>query len=254
MKTKIIIAISLILLSFMSFFVKSKDMHKMNEKKILTVGLSAEYPPFEFFQQGKIIGFDVDLIEALGQELNQKVQIKEMPFHSLIPALATGKIDMVASSMTVTSEREKNVDFSSQYYKATLGIIYLKDKKKPELNNLTHKKLGVQLGSIMEGWAKEQSKIHPDLQIIALESNPILIEKLKLHQIDYIIIEMQQAIKFCKANPSLSFQKIESDHQGYAIAFAKDSPNQTLINGALHKLEQKGVIQKLTEKWFGEQP
>lgn len=221
------------------------------DKAPLVVGLSAEYPPFEFQQKGEIVGFDVDLAHAIGQRLNRPIQIKEMAFHSLIPSLQTGKIDMAISGITVTPERQKNIDFSEVYYHNSLAFIYLKNSPPPDLTQLSHKKFGVQLGSSMEKWLKQQSADFEQVQIFALDTNPALIEKLKLGQIDYLVIETLQAIEFSKINAKLAYQTIGTIDDGYAIALAKHSPLLTSINQALQQLNQQGVLAQLKQKWIG---
>lgn len=220
----------------------------MDKKSILIVGLSAEYPPFEFQQQGKIIGFDIDLIQAVGQKLDKEIQIQDMSFHSLIASLHTGKIDVAISGMTITPERLKNVDFTQVYYQPSLAIVYLKNQ--PLVSNIfSHKKIGVQLGTTMEKWIKQQTKEQQNVEIISLDTNPPLIEKLKLKQIDYIVIETLQAVEFCKLNPSLAFQTVGTSDEGYGIALAKNSALKSEIDAALTALQADGTLEHIQEKW-----
>jgi polar amino acid transport system substrate-binding protein len=82
----------------------------------LIVGMELSYPPFETFdEQGKPSGVSVDLASALGKYLHRDIKIENIPFVGLIPSLKTGKIDLILSSMTVTAEREKSIDFSDPY-------------------------------------------------------------------------------------------------------------------------------------------
>lgn len=223
---------------------------KLDKKTTLIVGLSAEYPPFEFQQQGKIVGFDIDLIQAIGKKLNKEILIQEMSFHSLIASLHAGKIDIAISSMTITPERLKNVDFSQVYYKPSLAIIYLKNTPTVQPNiTFSNKKVGVQLGSTMEKWIKQHAKDQQNVEIISLDTNPPLIEKLKLKQIDYVVIETLQAVTFCKLNPALTFQIVGASDEGYGIALAKNSTLKSDINTALAALEAEGTLAQIQEKW-----
>lgn len=216
-----------------------------SDKQRWVVGVSAEYPPFEFHSKGEIIGFDIDLIQAIGKELNVEIHIKDMSFANLIPALQTGKIDLAISGFNITPERQKNIDFSKQYYDNSLSLVYLKENATPHLNN---KKLGVQLGTTMEKWAKKIAKTQK-VEIISLDLNPTLIEKLKQRHIDYLVIETVQAIEYCKHNPQLTYYKVGTVEEGYGIALPKNSPYLTKINQALETLEKNGTLKKLEEKW-----
>lgn len=238
----------LIIIILIFIFGCSAPDQNMDKKSILVVGLSAEYPPFEFQQQGKIIGFDIDLIKAIGQKLDKEIQIQDMSFHSLIASLHTGKIDIAISGMTITPERSKNVDFTQVYYHPSLAIVYLKNHPL-DSNTFSNKKIGVQLGTTMEKWIKQQTKEQQHVEIISLDTNPPLIEKLKLQQIDYIVIETLQAVEFCKLNPSLAFQTIGQSDEGYGIALAKNSALKPEIDAALAALQADGTLEHIQEKW-----
>ena len=89
---------------------------KTSNKKVLTMATSADFAPFESREpSGKIIGFDIDLANAIADELGYKLEIKDMKFDGLIGALQAKRIDMVISGMSATEKRKKNVDFSTVY-------------------------------------------------------------------------------------------------------------------------------------------
>src|ERR1043166_6068050 len=97
-------------------------------KDRLLIGMELNYPPFETVDpQGKPVGVSVDLAKALGQHLHQEVQIENIPFDGLIPALKTGKIDLIISSMTETPLRAQSIDFSEPYLRT--GLCLLVNKK-----------------------------------------------------------------------------------------------------------------------------
>lgn len=95
------------------------------ERKTLIVGMDAAYPPFGFqnSKAGTYVGFDVDVIRAIGKAEGFAVDIRNMAFDGLIPALKTGNIDIAINDITVTPERQKSVDFSDRYYIAGLGVV-----------------------------------------------------------------------------------------------------------------------------------
>lgn len=108
-------------------------------KQVLKVGTSADYAPFEYVDAAKgeeIIGFDIDLIKLVGEKIGVDMQVQDMDFNSLVPALQAGKIDVVISGMTPNPDREKVVDFSDQYNETEQVIIVKKDsgiKKEADL-------------------------------------------------------------------------------------------------------------------------
>ena len=78
----------------------------------LTVGTNAEFPPYEYYEEGKITGIDMDIMQAVCDKLGMELKIEDMAFDSVIPAVSTGKVDIGASGFTVTEERKKNVNFT----------------------------------------------------------------------------------------------------------------------------------------------
>jgi polar amino acid transport system substrate-binding protein len=92
--------------------------------KALVVGMELNYPPFEMVDpRGQPTGISVDLAEALGHYLHRNLQIENIPFDGLIPALKTGKIDLIISSMTATPERAQSIDFSEPYVRTGLCLL-----------------------------------------------------------------------------------------------------------------------------------
>jgi polar amino acid transport system substrate-binding protein len=92
--------------------------------KPLLVGMELNYPPFEMVDsRGQPAGISVELAEALGQFLHRRVQIENIPFDGLIPALKTGKIELIISSMTATPERAQSIAFSDPYLRTGLCLL-----------------------------------------------------------------------------------------------------------------------------------
>jgi polar amino acid transport system substrate-binding protein len=124
-----------------------------NENKII-IGTSADFPPFEYIAtNGTIIGFDVDLIKRVLTDQGYTVEVQDIGFDSLIPALQTGKIDLIAAAMTITDERKLEVDFSNPYYDANQAVLVKvgSDVNITSIQDLSHYIVGAQTGTT--GWA-----------------------------------------------------------------------------------------------------
>ncbi|MGB9826919.1 MAG: basic amino acid ABC transporter substrate-binding protein [Thermosphaera sp.] len=123
-------------------------------KKVLRVGTSPDFPPFEYINEttNEIVGIDIDLIKLVAQKIGYEVEIVSIDFDGLIPALQAGQIDVIASGMTITEERSKVVDFSIPYWEANQAILVVKDSQfKPGgLGDLNGKTVGVQTGTTAE--------------------------------------------------------------------------------------------------------
>lgn len=225
------------------------------EKKVLIMGTSADYPPFEYVDTAKgeeIIGFDIDLANALAEKLGYEIQIKDIDFSGLIPALEAGQVDLVLSGMTPTEERKKNVDFSDIYYTAKHMIVSNKDSGINTIEDLEGKTVGVQLASIQEGKANELAE-KMELKVENRNRIPELIQEIKTGRFDAIIIEDTVANGYFKKNPDLGGFTIEdAEEAGSAIAFPKESKLTADFNKALNEMIENGEVDKLIVKWFGE--
>jgi polar amino acid transport system substrate-binding protein len=232
-------------LMLLGLFLGLSACQKDKDENVIRVGLSADYPPFEYMEKGKLVGFDVDLAEYMGKELNMKIEFKEMSFNSLIPALQKDHIDIVMAGMTATEERLKEIDFSDIYFNDQLAYIFRKDNQVDSLENYS---MGVQLSSTMEVWAKK--KFGDAANIVPLDSNNMLVEALKTGKIDTVIISEPQAKAFTKANSNLDYKIIGFIDNGCGIAMRKQSPLKEKINVALKNLKEKKVMDELIKKWI----
>ncbi|WP_071460063.1 transporter substrate-binding domain-containing protein [Bacillus massilinigeriensis] len=225
------------------------------EKKVLTMGTSSDYPPFEFVDTAKsdeIIGFDIDLAKLVAGELGYEVEVKDIDFNGLIPALQANQIDFVMAGMTPTDDRKKSVDFSDVYYTARHMIVSQKKSKMKSESSLKGKTVGVQLASIQEDKAKELAKLL-DLKIETRNRIPELIQELKSGRVDAVIIEDTVANGYFKKNPDLYGAAIKGNDEeaGSAIAFPKNSELTKEFNSVLKEKLSNGEVDKLVVKWFG---
>lgn len=225
------------------------------EKKVLKMATSADYPPFEYIDTAKgsdIIGFDIDLAKALAEKAGYELEVQDMDFNSLIPALQAKQVDIVLSGMTPTPDREKNVDFSGIYYTANHMIVSLKDNEIKSLEELDGKIIGVQLGSIQEGKASEIAE-KVDLKIENRNKISDLVQELKSGRIDAAIIEDLVANGYFENDPDLAGLTLSDEEEaGSAVAFQKGSALTKEFDDALNEMKENGELEELVTKWFGD--
>lgn len=262
MKKISLFIISLLVVALVSACGTAKNESEQNtgaesgEQKVLKMATSADYPPFEYIDTAKgseIIGFDIDLVNALAEKTGYKVEVQDMDFNSLIPALQAKQIDLVLAGMTPTPERAENVDFTDIYYTANHMIVSLKDNEVKSIEELEGKTVGVQLGSIQEEKAAEISE---EVTIKVENRNKIseLVQELKAGRIDAAIIEDTVANGyFAKDDQLAGFTLDSSEEAGSAIAFQKESQYTEEFNAALKEMKENGELDKLIVKWFGDQ-
>ncbi|WHQ46987.1 MAG: ABC transporter substrate-binding protein [Candidatus Midichloria sp.] len=242
--------IKTLLASFVSFFVLTGCFGKKDDNT-LTVGLSTDYPPFEFQQDNKVVGFDVDLANKIAEKMNKKLTIKDMPLYSLIASLQSKNIDLVISGISPTEERQNLVTFSDIYYKSEMALLF--DAKRnliKSTKDLRGKVVGAQTGSTMEPYLNDQKEF-PDITVLSQDSNTQLIEHLKIGRIDAILLDLDQAISFSKGSQDFAYLPIYTENTyGFAIAMQKkEEALKKEINNILSQLKQEGTIDELKNKW-----
>ncbi len=236
---------SLLLLS--SCFDNDSDV---DLSKALVVGVSPDYPPFEFMKSQKVVGFDVDFVKAVGKVLNKKVIIKEYEFPAIMPALKANKINMGVSGFTKTLKREGNFSFSEIYYHNVFAVLQLLDSTPITMDNLKDKKIGAQIGSTMHQMLTELNGQDYNIEIMALNQNNQLVEDLKLKRIDGVLLEKSIAEAYVKKNPDMRFTVLNEVEMGYAVLLQKQSPLLPEINQAIEVLKANGTMEKLQKKWL----
>ncbi|WP_293720510.1 basic amino acid ABC transporter substrate-binding protein [uncultured Cetobacterium sp.] len=215
----------------------------------LYVGTDAtEFPPFEYIENGEIKGFDIDLIKEIGKILNKEIVLKNIQFDGLIPALQTGKLDVIIAGMTVTAEREKNINFSNPYYTSKQLLIVNKNSTLSTLESLKGHKVGVVLGCTGDVIATEMGN---SITLYRYNTTSESIMALNANKIDAVILDSEPAKNFVKNNSNLKYIDNELAKEDYAIAVGKQ--NLTLvknINTALETLKSNGTFKKLNKKYF----
>jgi len=219
----------------------------------LVMATSADYPPYEYVDSTggsqEIVGFDVEIAKAITEELGYELEIQNIDFNGLIPALQSKRADFVMAGMTPTEERKQNVDFSDIYYEAKNTIVTVSGSGLTTAESLNGKTVGVQLGSIQEGAAKEIEGAN----VKPLNRITEMIQELKAGRVDALIMEDTVAEGFVSNNPDLEFNEIPTEGEsGSAIAFPKGSELTPEFNRVLAEMESSGQIEELVNKWFGE--
>ena len=229
------------------------DSDNEGNKKVLIMGTSADYKPFEFVDSAKgeeIIGYDIDLANMIGEKLGFGVKIQDMDFNSLVPALQAGKLDFVISGMSPNEEREKVVDFSEPYNETRQVLIVKKDSGIKKTADLAGKIVGVQTASIQEEMAKEMAKTI-DFKNESRTRVPEIVQDMMAKRIDAAIVESGVAEGYVKKNDKLIALPIKEQVADYkAIAVAEGSELKAQIDKALKELVEEGKIKELEEKWL----
>ncbi|SDE91629.1 basic amino acid ABC transporter substrate-binding protein [Sporomusa acidovorans] len=224
--------------------------------KVLKVGAEATFPPFEFQDENNkdYVGFDVDLMKAIGKQMGMEVQIVNTGFDGLIPALEGSQIDVIASAMSITAERANKVAFSKPYYKSGLSIVVKADNS--TINNfkdLEGKRIAVQIGTT----GAENAKKIKDAKVREFNSASEAYLELKAGGADAVVNDLPvneyYLAKGGSKDAKLVGEVLNAEEYGIAVA-KKNTELANKINKALDELKQNGEYAKIYEKWFGKKP
>lgn len=223
-------------------------------KQKVVLASDTAYAPFEFqdTKSGKYIGFDMDLVNAIGEVANLEIEVKGMNFDGIVPALESASVDGAISAMTITEDRAKKVLFSDPYYLSNQSIAVKADNNTIKtVDDLKGKKIGVQISTTGADEAKKISNKVTDYNTIneaflALK-NGVVEAVVNDYPVNYYFI--QQGNKDVKI-----VSEIKTDEY-YGIAFPKSKPEiRDKFNSALKTLKQNGKYAELYKKWFGQEP
>ena len=211
----------------------------------ITVGLSADYPPFEFKQGEEIVGFDVDLAKAIAKELGANIEIKEMSFAALFNALNPGDIDLIISSATWSEEKSKKFDFSTPYFFDSLAILH---KTGQSIESFNEKSIACQLGTQgMQDWLKKE---HPKAKIVLMDSMTQMAESVKAGHVEGAIMDATQTKEFVKNSKGLAYTAVGNTANGSCVVMKKGSKHLDAINNIINKFKSDGTLKALEKKWI----
>ena len=143
MKLKKVVSLLLVLTLVMSAFA----LTSCEKENVLTVYTNAEFPPFEYLDGQTPVGVDMQIAQAIADELGMKLEIKNVKFETIITSISSGKGDLGIAGITVTEERKEQVNFSINYATSTQYIVMKNDAKIEKIEDLAGLKIGVQLGT-----------------------------------------------------------------------------------------------------------
>ena len=224
-------------------------------KEKLTVGMELAYPPFEMTdEQNRPTGVSADLAKALGAYLGQTVEIRNLPFDGLIPALKTGKIDLVISSMTATPERAQSIDFSEPYLKTGLCLLLAKTSAILSIEDLNQpgKTVAVKLGTTGHNYAV--GKIHR-ARVRVLEKEDACVLEVVQGKADAFLYDQMSTFKNWQRNPEKTRPILEPfQEESWSIGARKG--NTALLNKVnqfLKEFRAKGGFEELGNRYLKEQ-
>ena len=225
------------------------------DDNVLTMATNAEFPPYEYMEDGKIVGIDAEIGAAIAEKLGKELVIENVDFDSLIPGVQTGKYDFVMAGMTVTEDRKEQVNFSQTYATGVQVIIVKEGSSITTADDLfaegANHKIGVQLattGDLYCTWDIEDEGLGT---VERYNKGADAVMALNSGKVDCVVIDNEPAKVFVANNPGLKILDTEYITEDYAIAVSKDAPELLAdIDKALGELIAEGKAQEIIEKYI----
>lgn len=224
------------------------------EDGTLTVCSDIPYPPFEFEENGEYTGFDMELIGAVAAGLDLELAISDVGFDGLQSGvvLAAGDCDLGASAMTITEEREQNLDFSEPYYDSLQSLLVPDGSEISSIEDLAGKSVGVQQGTTGKTYTEENAP--EDAEIRSYPSDAELFPALMSGGIDAILQDLPVNINHTEDGDFTIVEEFETD-ESYGFAVKEEGSEALLeaVNTQLAELREDGTYQEIYDKYFSEQ-
>ena len=212
------------------------------------------YKPFEYEEGGKVIGFDIDLVDLLATKFDVEQSVVDTPFDGIQSGadLDSGKCDLAAAGMTITDTRKQNFDFSDPYFEATQALVVKKGSGITDLTQLSGKKLAVQNGTTGADYAEANAT---GAELVVFEDLGLLLTAVETGQADAGINDNGVLYDWVKDKTDFEVSKEFDTGEEYGIGVRKGNAKLLEeLNKVLADARNSGEYDRIYEKWFGVKP
>ncbi len=240
----------------LSLLLAAPALSAFAQSRELVVASSATYAPFAFENKDKqIVGFDIDIINAVAKQQALKLKIVNTPWSGIFAALNNGDVDLIISGVTINDKRKQSYDFSPPYFIAHQLIAVPKSSTATTLKSLTGKKIAVVNASAADDVvSREFGKTNPDIR--RFESTPLIISELAGGGVDAAIGDNGVIAYRVSQNPELKTVEDPSfPDEGFGIVVRKgDKALQDKLTAGLAAVKADGSYNQIYKKWFNKEP
>lgn len=224
------------------------------ESETIIPGTAPGFPPFEYKENGELVGFDIDLAEAVISQAGYEVGgWEEQEFDQLIPALTNGDIDFIAAAMTITDKRDETIDFSDSYYEANQAVLVREDGDfQPEgEEDLSGMRVGAQSGTTGEAEVERliEEGVVNEADFRQYDNYTLAVQDLENENVDAVVIDIPVANNFAKSRDVTVAFTIETGEQ-YGFGMRDGDERISDINEGLTTVQENGTYTELVSEYF----
>jgi polar amino acid transport system substrate-binding protein len=218
----------------------------------LTVGTDTPFPPFEIGQPPNISGYDIDVMNAIAEELGLTPEYTDTSFDTIFRDVAAGQYDIAAAASTITPGRQKTVDFSDPYYEAQQALLVPEGSDIASVDDLSGSIVGAQDGTTGETYANDETDAS---EVRGFPEGPDAVSALITGQVEAVIIDQPVAVDALEKQGGVEIAEEIPTNELYGFAMSKENPGLVeAVNGALQTVKDDGTIADLYEQYFQTEP
>jgi len=216
----------------------------------LVAGTDATYAPMEYMDDnGEIVGINIDIVNALAEELGIEVEFKNIGWEPLFPAVDNGEVDFAVSSITITEEREESYDFTDPYYIANQLILVPEDSDVTSFQDLEDKRVAVQINTTGHIVVKDLLG-ETSTNIVAAETMPLAISEMINGNAEAAVGDNSTVNEYIKNNPDAAVKTVEDDSfekEYYGLMVKKGNAEVLeLLNEGIEKIKENGKLAEIS--------
>ena len=219
------------------------------EEGILTVGTDTPFPPFEIGQPPDISGYDIEVMNAVAEQLGVEPEYTDTGFATIFRDTANGQFDTAAAASTILKPREKTVDFTDPYYEAQQALLVEEGSDIASVDDLSGVIVGAQDGTTGETYANDETDAS---EVRGFPEGPNAVSALTTGQVEAVIIDQPVAVDAVEKTGGVEIAEEIETNELYGFAVAPDNDGlREAMNEALATLKEDGTITDLYAEYFG---
>ena len=224
-------------------------LEKIKRTGVMTSANTFSYPPFGFIEDGKQVGFDVDLGNEIARRMGVKLTFEAIDFRGIIAALTSGRVDLLITGMVYTPDRAQRIDFSEPYFDGGVAAAFRPDRPSSKPDDIIGKRVGVEIGSAGDKYVRE--KYESRVEIKTYDTVFLALKDLENGRLDVFVGSVAPMRYIMRNMPTLKASETWDSRIQAANTRKEDKDLLEEINTHLLAMKKDGTYNKLVSKWFG---
>lgn len=208
----------------------------------IVLATEAGFAPYEYYENGEIVGVDIDIAKEIAKELGKELIIKDIAFDSIIMEVKTGKSDFAAAGISYTEERAKAVSFSNDYAISKQIVVVNNNSDIKKIDDIKNKKIAVQLGSVADTYVTENYK---KAQIVRQKKYLTTLQDLEDGKVDCVVMDELPALEILTKKPNLNIlsESVVEDSYGIIVKKGNNDLLET-VNRVIKRMQEDGSLKE----------